>query len=149
MELTYSAHNIHTVCLKVWVRHLFEFFLIVYWVHLQYNLLYEKYLQACYCLLNFLYSCWSASDSSVLFLYDRLAFFSLSFSTVSNTRFIAAVIERHTHSPERRRRYWGRSGTESDHGKRTCVCVSMHSSLKLWRKNGISRFEKILLKRGS
>lgn len=36
---------------------------------------------------------------------------------VSNTRFIAAVIERHTHTPERRRRYWGRSGTESDHGK--------------------------------
>lgn len=36
---------------------------------------------------------------------------------VSNTRFIAAVIERHAHSPERRRRYWGRSGTESDHGK--------------------------------
>lgn len=38
---------------------------------------------------------------------------------VSNTRFIAAVIERHTHTPERRRRYWGRSGTESDHGKST------------------------------
>ncbi|CAB1332223.1 unnamed protein product [Coregonus sp. 'balchen'] len=38
---------------------------------------------------------------------------------VSNTRFIAAVIERHTHSPERRRRYWGRSGTESDHGYST------------------------------
>ncbi|CDQ98256.1 unnamed protein product, partial [Oncorhynchus mykiss] len=37
----------------------------------------------------------------------------------SNTRFIAAVIERHTHSPERRRRYWGRSGTESDHGYST------------------------------
>lgn len=37
--------------------------------------------------------------------------------TVSNTRFIAAVMERHVHSPERRRRYWGRSGTESDHGK--------------------------------
>lgn len=37
---------------------------------------------------------------------------------VSNTRFIAAVIERHTHTPERRRRYWGRSGTESDHGKK-------------------------------
>lgn len=37
--------------------------------------------------------------------------------SVSNTRFIAAVIERHTHTPERRRRYWGRSGTESDHGK--------------------------------
>lgn len=36
---------------------------------------------------------------------------------VSNTRFIAAVMERHAHSPERRRRYWGRSGTESDHGK--------------------------------
>lgn len=36
---------------------------------------------------------------------------------VSNTRFIAAVIERHTHTPERRRRYWGRSGTESDHGR--------------------------------
>lgn len=36
---------------------------------------------------------------------------------VSNTRFIAAVIERHAHSPERRRRYWGRSGTESDHGE--------------------------------
>ncbi|XP_030874640.1 VWFA and cache domain-containing protein 1 [Leptonychotes weddellii] len=35
---------------------------------------------------------------------------------ISNTRFIAAVIERHAHSPERRRRYWGRSGTESDHG---------------------------------
>ncbi|OWK04668.1 hypothetical protein Celaphus_00002463, partial [Cervus elaphus hippelaphus] len=34
---------------------------------------------------------------------------------ISNTRFIAAVIERHAHSPERRRRYWGRSGTESDH----------------------------------
>ena len=39
---------------------------------------------------------------------------------VSNTRFIAAVIERHTHTPERRRRYWGRSGTESDHGKKNC-----------------------------
>ncbi|XP_055076999.1 VWFA and cache domain-containing protein 1 isoform X2 [Periophthalmus magnuspinnatus] len=38
---------------------------------------------------------------------------------VSNTRFIAAVIERHTHTPERRRRYWGRSGTESDHGYST------------------------------
>ncbi|KAL4635019.1 VWFA and cache domain-containing protein 1 [Arapaima gigas] len=38
---------------------------------------------------------------------------------ISNTRFIAAVIERHTHSPERRRRYWGRSGTESDHGYST------------------------------
>lgn len=37
--------------------------------------------------------------------------------SVSNTRFIAAVIERHTHTPERRRRYWGRSGTESDHGE--------------------------------
>uniref|UniRef100_A0A8C2NKA2 VWFA domain-containing protein n=1 Tax=Capra hircus TaxID=9925 RepID=A0A8C2NKA2_CAPHI len=36
-----------------------------------------------------------------------------------NTRFIAAVIERHAHSPERRRRYWGRSGTESDHGYST------------------------------
>lgn len=36
---------------------------------------------------------------------------------VSNTRFIAAVLERHTHTPERRRRYWGRSGTESDHGR--------------------------------
>uniref|UniRef100_A0A4W3HXJ0 Cache domain containing 1 n=1 Tax=Callorhinchus milii TaxID=7868 RepID=A0A4W3HXJ0_CALMI len=36
---------------------------------------------------------------------------------ISNTRFIAAVIDRHAHSPERRRRYWGRSGTESDHGK--------------------------------
>uniref|UniRef100_A0A6I8NAW0 VWFA and cache domain-containing protein 1 n=1 Tax=Ornithorhynchus anatinus TaxID=9258 RepID=A0A6I8NAW0_ORNAN len=36
---------------------------------------------------------------------------------ISNTRFIAAVIERHAHSPERRRRYWGRSGTESDHGE--------------------------------
>lgn len=44
-------------------------------------------------------------------------FFSTLLCTVSNTRFIAAVIERHTHSPERRRRYWGRSGTESDHGK--------------------------------
>lgn len=42
---------------------------------------------------------------------------SLSGLPVSNTRFIAAVIERHTHTPERRRRYWGRSGTESDHGK--------------------------------
>lgn len=40
-----------------------------------------------------------------------------SLLSVSNTRFIAAVIERHTHTPERRRRYWGRSGTESDHGK--------------------------------
>uniref|UniRef100_A0A3B4AXJ2 Uncharacterized protein n=1 Tax=Periophthalmus magnuspinnatus TaxID=409849 RepID=A0A3B4AXJ2_9GOBI len=38
---------------------------------------------------------------------------------MSNTRFIAAVIERHTHTPERRRRYWGRSGTESDHGYST------------------------------
>ncbi|TVK90659.1 VWFA and cache domain-containing protein 1 [Bagarius yarrelli] len=38
---------------------------------------------------------------------------------ISNTRFISAVIERHTHSPERRRRYWGRSGTESDHGYST------------------------------
>ncbi|VTJ57934.1 Hypothetical predicted protein [Marmota monax] len=38
---------------------------------------------------------------------------------ISNTRFIAAVIERHAHSPERRRRYWGRSGTESDHGYST------------------------------
>uniref|UniRef100_A0A672MXS4 VWFA and cache domain-containing protein 1 n=1 Tax=Sinocyclocheilus grahami TaxID=75366 RepID=A0A672MXS4_SINGR len=38
---------------------------------------------------------------------------------ISNTRFIAAVIERRTHSPERRRRYWGRSGTESDHGYST------------------------------
>uniref|UniRef100_A0A674DAC1 VWFA and cache domain-containing protein 1 n=1 Tax=Salmo trutta TaxID=8032 RepID=A0A674DAC1_SALTR len=38
---------------------------------------------------------------------------------ISNTRFIAAVMERHTHSPERRRRYWGRSGTESDHGYST------------------------------
>ncbi|XP_068446060.1 VWFA and cache domain-containing protein 1 isoform X2 [Clinocottus analis] len=38
---------------------------------------------------------------------------------ISNTRFIAAVIERHTHTPERRRRYWGRSGTESDHGYST------------------------------
>ncbi|XP_030228638.1 VWFA and cache domain-containing protein 1 isoform X2 [Gadus morhua] len=38
---------------------------------------------------------------------------------ISNTRFMAAVIERHTHSPERRRRYWGRSGTESDHGYST------------------------------
>lgn len=37
--------------------------------------------------------------------------------SVSNTRFIAAVLERHTHTPERRRRYWGRSGTESDHGR--------------------------------
>ncbi|KAL1022783.1 hypothetical protein UPYG_G00032240 [Umbra pygmaea] len=43
----------------------------------------------------------------------------LSRPAVSNTRFIAAVIERHTHSPERRRRYWGRSGTESDHGYST------------------------------
>ncbi len=47
------------------------------------------------------------------------AFSSLS---VSNTRFIAAVIERHTHTPERRRRYWGRSGTESDHGKTNHLC---------------------------
>lgn len=38
---------------------------------------------------------------------------------ISNTRFIAAVLERHTHTPERRRRYWGRSGTESDHGYST------------------------------
>ncbi|XP_023650562.1 VWFA and cache domain-containing protein 1 isoform X2 [Paramormyrops kingsleyae] len=38
---------------------------------------------------------------------------------ISNTRFIAAVIERHTYSPERRQRYWGRSGTESDHGYST------------------------------
>uniref|UniRef100_A0A1A8Q6T5 VWFA and cache domain-containing protein 1 n=1 Tax=Nothobranchius rachovii TaxID=451742 RepID=A0A1A8Q6T5_9TELE len=38
---------------------------------------------------------------------------------ISNTRFIAAVIERHTHTPERRQRYWGRSGTESDHGYST------------------------------
>ncbi|XP_042191042.1 VWFA and cache domain-containing protein 1 [Callorhinchus milii] len=38
---------------------------------------------------------------------------------ISNTRFIAAVIDRHAHSPERRRRYWGRSGTESDHGYST------------------------------
>ncbi|EGW01018.1 VWFA and cache domain-containing protein 1 [Cricetulus griseus] len=38
---------------------------------------------------------------------------------ISNTRFIAAVMERHAHSPERRRRYWGRSGTESDHGYST------------------------------
>ncbi|MGH0183666.1 UNVERIFIED_CONTAM: hypothetical protein FKN15_025037 [Acipenser sinensis] len=38
---------------------------------------------------------------------------------MSNTRFIAAVIERRSHSPERRRRYWGRSGTESDHGYST------------------------------
>lgn len=45
-----------------------------------------------------------------------------SFS-VSNTRFIAAVIERHTHTPERRRRYWGRSGTESDHGKTFYLCI--------------------------
>nr|XP_013801472.1 PREDICTED: VWFA and cache domain-containing protein 1 [Apteryx mantelli mantelli] len=41
---------------------------------------------------------------------------------ISNTRFIAAVIERHAHSPERRRRYWGRSGTESDHGKTLNRC---------------------------
>ncbi|KAF2978392.1 hypothetical protein EK904_005486 [Melospiza melodia maxima] len=40
---------------------------------------------------------------------------------ISNTRFIAAVIERHAHSPERRRRYWGRSGTESDHGSLQAV----------------------------
>lgn len=66
--------------------------------------------------------CWPAGDPSVLLLYDCLALF-LSLSAVSNTRFIAAVIERHTHSPERRRRYWGRSGTESDHGKNVCVCV--------------------------
>jgi hypothetical protein len=51
-----------------------------------------------------------------LFLVLNLDVF-LSRPAVSNTRFIAAVIERHTHSPERRRRYWGRSGTESDHGK--------------------------------
>ncbi|XP_048845318.1 VWFA and cache domain-containing protein 1-like isoform X2 [Brienomyrus brachyistius] len=38
---------------------------------------------------------------------------------ISNTRFIAAVMERRAHSPERRRRYWGRSGTESDHGYST------------------------------
>uniref|UniRef100_A0A8C9W668 VWFA and cache domain-containing protein 1 n=1 Tax=Scleropages formosus TaxID=113540 RepID=A0A8C9W668_SCLFO len=38
---------------------------------------------------------------------------------MSNTRFIAAVMERRAHSPERRRRYWGRSGTESDHGYST------------------------------
>lgn len=87
---------------------------------------YMRNIYKCYCLLNFLCSFWSASDPSVLLLYDRLALF-LSLSSVSNTRFIAAVIERHTHSPERRRRYWGRSGTESDHGKH----VSVHSSLKL------------------
>lgn len=48
------------------------------------------------------------------FLIAPLSFPPLS---VSNTRFIAAVLERHTHTPERRRRYWGRSGTESDHGR--------------------------------
>ncbi|KAF1553883.1 VWFA and cache domain-containing protein 1, partial [Eudyptula albosignata] len=56
-------------------------------------------------------------------LCNKSTFFktsSVSFSLpVSNTRFIAAVIERHAHSPERRRRYWGRSGTESDHGYST------------------------------
>lgn len=45
---------------------------------------------------------------------------------VSNTRFIAAVIERHTHTPERRRRYWGRSGTESDHGEISLVLTQSH-----------------------
>lgn len=48
------------------------------------------------------------------FVTNQLCFL---LSAVSNTRFIAAVIERHAHSPERRRRYWGRSGTESDHGE--------------------------------
>ncbi|KAL2301999.1 hypothetical protein Nmel_011403 [Mimus melanotis] len=42
---------------------------------------------------------------------------------ISNTRFIAAVIERHAHSPERRRRYWGRSGTESDHEEKSCTLL--------------------------
>uniref|UniRef100_A0A8C9QZH1 VWFA and cache domain-containing protein 1 n=2 Tax=Scleropages formosus TaxID=113540 RepID=A0A8C9QZH1_SCLFO len=51
----------------------------------------------------------------MLMLGERLRMVGLQ----NNTRFIAAVIERHTHSPERRRRYWGRSGTESDHGYST------------------------------
>ncbi|XP_075930052.1 VWFA and cache domain-containing protein 1 isoform X1 [Petromyzon marinus] len=38
---------------------------------------------------------------------------------MGHTRFIAAVMERRAHSPDRRRRYWGRSGTESDHGYST------------------------------
>lgn len=50
---------------------------------------------------------------------------ALSLLLVSNTRFIAAVIERHTHTPERRRRYWGRSGTESDHGKTFYFCFTL------------------------
>lgn len=57
-------------------------------------------------------------------------FFSPTLRTVSNTRFIAAVIERHTHSPERRRRYWGRSGTESDHGNDVHMFIS-----NLWPEN--------------
>ncbi len=115
---------------KSFERHLFEFFLIVYRVHPQYNLLYEKYLQVCYCLLNFLYSytmlaSWRPKCFIVIWPFGSV---SLSLSAVSNTRFIAAVIERHTHSPERRRRYWGRSGTESDHGKSAYVCMCIPSS---------------------
>lgn len=52
--------------------------------------------------------------------------------SVSNTRFIAAVIERHTHTPERRRRYWGRSGTESDHGKTNDDKKSVNLTLLHW-----------------
>uniref|UniRef100_A0A8C4QBV0 Cache domain containing 1 n=1 Tax=Eptatretus burgeri TaxID=7764 RepID=A0A8C4QBV0_EPTBU len=38
---------------------------------------------------------------------------------IGHTRFIAAVMERRAQSTERRRRYWARSGTDSDHGYST------------------------------
>lgn len=66
-------------------------------------------------------SIWARNGATVL----TCVFLPLS---VSNTRFIAAVIERHTHTPERRRRYWGRSGTESDHGKTNSSKKESHTT---------------------
>ncbi len=135
---------------KSFERHLFEFFLIVYRVHPQYNLLYEKNLTSVLLPFTFPVLLHRAGqlETRAFYYYMTIWLLFLSLSAVSNTRFIAAVIERHTHSPERRRRYWGRSGTESDHGKSAyvCVCALLPQSLKEKR---YSISETILLKRGS
>lgn len=88
----------------------------------------RRILQVCYCLLDFLYTVLASWRPECFIIIWPFGSVSLSLSAVSNTRFIAAVIERHTHSPERRRRYWGRSGTESDHGKSAYVFMCTPSS---------------------
>lgn len=90
----------------------------------------------CYCLSNFLHSFWSASDSSVLLLYDRLARF-LSLFLQSVTLDLLLLLLRGTHTVQNDGGDTGAGQGQKVTTVSTHTCVSVHSSLKT---SGLKRF---------